>query len=90
MKWEQEVRLLQEIIADLPAVEEGQDISLNPLFGKLRHAKAKAVIWLAKVRNSEQDFRIGACRWFDLDEAIKTAERRKFGRPSATVPLDMD
>ena len=40
MKWEQEVRLLQEIIADLPAVEEGQNISPNPLFGKLRHAKA--------------------------------------------------
>ena len=40
VKWEQEVRLLQEMIADLPAVEEGQDISPNPLFGKLRHTKA--------------------------------------------------
>ena len=38
VKWEQEVRLLEEMIADLPAVEEGQDISPNPLFGKLRVA----------------------------------------------------
>ena len=29
VKWEQEVRLLEEMIADLPAVEEGQDISPN-------------------------------------------------------------
>ena len=90
VKWEQEVRLLEEVIADLPAVEEGQDISPNPLFGKLRHAKAKAVMWLAKVRKSEQDFRIGAWRKFNLDEAIITSERREFGKPPATVPLDMD
>ena len=90
VKWEQEVRLLEEMIADLPAVEEGQDISPNPLFGKLRHAKAEAVKWLAKVRKSEQDFRIGAWRKFDLDEAIITSERRKFGRASVAVPLDMD
>ena len=63
-------KLLQEMTADLPAVEEGQDISPNPLFGKLRHAKANAVKWLAKVRKSEQDFRIGAWRKFNLDEAV--------------------
>jgi hypothetical protein len=32
VKWEQEVRLLEEMIPGLPDVEEGQDISPNPLF----------------------------------------------------------
>ena len=49
----------------------------NPLFGQLTKARAKLDGWTDKLHKREMDMRNGAFRKFDIDEAIKTSDRRK-------------
>ena len=46
------------------------------LFDQLVDAKHKAAAWLSKIRMSEHHMRTGAFRSFDINEAIKTSDRR--------------
>jgi hypothetical protein len=40
-------------------------------------AKAKAAVWIDKVRKREYDVRTGAWIRFDIDEAIKTFDKEE-------------
>ena len=74
-----QVILLEAQIADLPRNRphhgEGGRVK-HPLFGKLTKAKAQLDKWTDKMHKSEMDMRNGAFRKFDIDEAIKTSDRR--------------
>ena len=74
-----EVILLEAQIADLPRNKphhgEGGRVK-HPLFGQLTKAKAQLDKWTDKMHKSEMDMRNGAFRKFDIDEAIKTSDRR--------------
>ena len=74
-----QVILLEAQIADLPRNKphdgEGGRVK-HPLFGQLTKAKAQLDKWTDKMHKSEVDMRNGAFRKFDIDEAIKTSDRR--------------
>jgi hypothetical protein len=50
--------------------------SEKSLFCDITKARAKLDGWTDKQHNSEMDMRNGAFRKFDIDEAIKTSDRR--------------
>jgi hypothetical protein len=74
-----QVILLEAQIADLPRNNphhgEGGRVK-NPLFGQLTKARAQLDKWTDKMHKSEMDMRNGPFRKFDIDEAIKTSDRR--------------
>ena len=52
------------------------ELSTPSSFGQLTKAKAQLDKWTDKMHKSEMDMRNGAFRKFDIDEAIKTSDRR--------------
>ena len=79
VQYKREVILLKAQIADLPPNTPhhgGAGRVKNPLFGQLIKAKANLAKWADKVHKSEMDMRNGAFKKFDIDEAIKTSDRR--------------
>ena len=85
-----QVILLEAQIADLPRNKphhgEGGRVK-HPLFGQLTKAKAQLDKWTDKMHKSEMDMRNGAFRKFDIDEAIKTSDRRKAEKASKNTVL---
>ena len=67
---------IQAQIDDLPQGTSCHTEAEWKLFDQLVDAKDKAAAWLAKIRTSEHHMRIGAFRSFDINEAIKTSDRR--------------
>ena len=86
--------MLEAQIADLPRNTPhhgGAGRVKNPLFGQLIKAKAKLAKWFKwadKVHKSEMDMRNGAFRKFDIDEAIKTSDRRIAEKAAKKVVAD--
>ena len=77
VKWAREAADIQAQIDDLP--RQGTSCHTETewkLFDQLVDAKHKAAAWLSKIRMSEHHMRIGAFRSFDINEAIKTSDRR--------------
>jgi hypothetical protein len=61
----------------------------NPFFGQLTKARAKLDGWTDQLHKSEMDMRNAAFRKFDIDEAIKTSDRRKAEKAAKKVlPAD--
>ena len=82
--------MLEAQIADLPRNNPhhgGGGRVKNPLFGQLTKARAKLDGWTDKLHKSEMDMRNGAFRKFDIDEAIKTSDRRKAEKASKNTVL---
>jgi hypothetical protein len=75
--WTREATDIQAQIDDLP---QGTSCHTEApewkLFDQLVDAKDKAAAWLAKVSQSEHHMRTGAFKSFDINEAIKTSDRR--------------
>ena len=67
---------IQAQIDDLPQGTSCHTEAEWKLFGQLVDAKDKAAAWLAKISLSEHHMRTGAFRSFDINEAIKTSDRR--------------
>ena len=74
--WTREVADIQAQIDDLPQGTSRHTETEWKLFDQLVDAKDKAAAWLAKIRLSEHHMRTGAFRSFDINEAIKTSDRR--------------
>jgi hypothetical protein len=85
--WTREVADIQAQIDDLPQGTSRHTETEWKLFDQLVDAKDKAAAWLAKIRTSEHHMRIGAFRSFDIDEAIKTSDRRKYEQAAKTLVL---
>jgi hypothetical protein len=62
--------------------------SEKSLFCDITKARAKLDGWTDKQHNSEMDMRNGAFRNFDIDEAIKTSDRRKAEKAAKKVLPD--
>jgi hypothetical protein len=79
--WERECREIQAQINDLPQNIPYQGTAARDLrtlySASWSAAGAKADRWIDKVRTRELDMRNGAWICFDIDEAIKTSDRRK-------------
>ena len=74
--WTREATDIQAQIDDLPQGTSCHTEADWKLFDQLVDAKHKAAAWLSKIRMSEHHMRTGAFRSFDINEAIKTSDRR--------------
>jgi hypothetical protein len=87
VKWAREVADIQAQIDDLPQGTSCHTETEWKLFDQLVDAKDNAAAWLSKIRLSEHHMRTGAFRSFDINEAIKTSDRRKAEKAAKnTVP----